>query len=119
MIDEPTRTKQVILIRQDLKLPKGKLAVQTAHASVSAVLKSSENKVKAWRDEGMKKVIVKVAGKEELYQYIQQAKDEGLKTAIISDAGKTVVSPGTVTCGAIGPDKSEDVDRITGELKLL
>ncbi len=35
-----TTYKQVILVRQDLKLPKGKLADQAAHASVEAVLKS-------------------------------------------------------------------------------
>ncbi len=45
------RYKQVILVRQDLKLPKGKMAAQVAHASVEAVLKSDKKTVESWRDE--------------------------------------------------------------------
>ena len=111
--------KQVILVRQDLDLPKGKLGAQSAHAAVECVLKSEEKIVKAWRNEGMKKVLIKVANEKELYKYIQMAKDSKLVTCIITDAGKTVVEPGTVTCGAIGPDKEEKIDDITGKLKLL
>ncbi|MBD3204349.1 peptidyl-tRNA hydrolase [Candidatus Woesearchaeota archaeon] len=110
--------KQVILIRQDIKLPKGKTAVQAAHASVDAVLKSSEKNIKEWRKKGMAKIVVKVKDRKELFKFIQSAKDAGLVASVITDAGKTVVCPGTVTCGAIGPDKEENIDNITGELKL-
>ena len=51
--------KQVILVRQDLQLPKGKLAAQVAHASVEAVLRSDKTVVKNWRAEGMKKIVLK------------------------------------------------------------
>jgi peptidyl-tRNA hydrolase, PTH2 family len=111
--------KQAILVRDDLKLPKGKMAAQSAHASVEAVLKSDKDMVKQWRAVGMGKIVLKVKDEKELYKYIQQAKDEGLTTSIITDAGHTVVEPGTVTCGAIGPDTVEKIDRIISSLKLM
>ena len=111
--------KQVILVRQDLKLPKGKLSVQVAHAAVEATLKSSDKKVSVWRKEGMPKIVLKVKDEKELLFYLQKAKDEGLVTALITDAGKTVVAPGTKTCGAIGPDEEEKIDSVTGKLPLL
>ena len=52
--------KQVILVRHDLKLPKGKMAAQVAHASIEAVLRSSPDLVKSWRAQGMKKAVLKV-----------------------------------------------------------
>lgn len=111
--------KQVILVRQDLKLPKGKLAAQVAHASVEAVLKAAEEKVMAWRDRGMPKIVVKVKDEKELVSYFQQAKDAKLVCALITDAGRTVVAPGTKTCVAIGPEAEEKVDKITSKLALL
>ncbi len=111
--------KQVILVRQDLKLPKGKLAAQCAHASVDAVLKSDRKLVNAWKEEGMAKIVLKVKDEKELVKYFQKAKDEGLTASLITDAGRTVVAPGTKTCAGIGPDKEEKIDQITGELALL
>ena len=111
--------KQVIAVRKDLKLPKGKLSVQVAHASVEAVLRSDKDKVNKWRDEGMMKIVVGVEDEKELVKYNQTAKDLGLKTALITDAGKTVVAPGTKTCVAIGPDDEEKIDKVTGKLKLI
>ena len=111
--------KQVILVRQDLKLPKGKLGAQCAHASVEAVLKSDKDIVKKWHNEGMKKIILKVKDEKELYKYMQMAKDNGLKTAVITDAGKTVVAPGTVTCCGIGPATETDIDTVTGKLPMM
>jgi peptidyl-tRNA hydrolase, PTH2 family len=111
--------KQAILVRDDLKLPKGKMAAQCSHASVDAVFKADKDLVKKWRAVGMGKIVLKVKDENELYKYIQQAKDEGLATSIITDAGHTVVEPGTVTCGAIGPDTVENVDSIISKLKLM
>ena len=111
--------KQVIIVRSDLKLPKGKLSAQVAHASVEAVLKANGSVVSSWRSQGMKKVVLKILDKDSLFRIIQQAKDFGLPTSIITDAGKTVVAPGTVTCGAIGPAKEDEVDGITSDLQLL
>lgn len=109
----------VILMRQDLKLPKGKLAAQAAHAAVEAVLKSSGSKVSAWRDHGQKKVVLKVADEKEMMKYQRKAKAEGLVAAVITDAGRTVIAPGTKTCIGIGPDDEERIDKVTGDLQML
>ena len=114
-----TTYKQVILVRQDLKLPKGKLAAQCSHASVEAVLKSESDLVKSWRSEGMAKIVLKVKDEKELIKYFQIAKDDGLTASLITDAGRTVIAPGTKTCVGIGPDDEEKIDKITGELSLL
>jgi peptidyl-tRNA hydrolase, PTH2 family len=111
--------KQAILIRQDLKLPKGKAAAQAAHASVEAVLRSDKSIVKDWRNEGMAKIVLKVTDLKELHKYNQMAKDNGLITATITDAGRTCIAPGTTTCCAIGPAEDEEVDAVISELKLL
>jgi len=111
--------KQVILVRADLKLPKGKMAAQCAHASVEAVFNSDKDKVSEWRNSGQKKIVLKVADEKELLQYLQLAKDAGLKTALITDAGKTVIAPGTKTCVGIGPDSEEEIDSVTGKLKMV
>jgi len=111
--------KQVILVRQDLKLPKGKMAVQVAHASSSALIKSHKDDIKKWQSSGMKKVVLKVKDLDELFKYKQEADDIGLVTALITDAGKTVVAPGTVTCLGIGPDDEDKIDTVTGKLGMV
>jgi len=114
-----TNMKQVILVRQDLKLQKGKMSAQVAHASVDALLRSHKDYVNKWRAEGMKKVILKVKDEKELLEYKQKAEDNGLVCALITDAGKTVLQPGTITCLGIGPDKEEKIDKVTGNLKMV
>ena len=111
--------KQIILVRNDLKLPKGKLAAQAAHASVEAVLRSDPGMISRWRHEGMAKIVLKVENDKELVRQVQHAKDAGLITSIITDAGHTVVEPGTRTCGAVGPATCDDLDALFGDLKLL
>ena len=111
--------KQAILVRKDLKLPKGKLASQVAHASTESLLRSHKDDVAKWRSEGMKKIVLKVEDADELIKYKILAEDIGLVTALISDAGRTVVEPGTITCLGIGPDKEEKIDKVTGSLKML
>ncbi|MDD9954047.1 MAG: peptidyl-tRNA hydrolase Pth2 [Candidatus Woesearchaeota archaeon] len=109
--------KQVLLIRADLKLPKGKAAAQCAHAAVEAALKSSDTA--AWRQEGMAKIVLKVADERELLRYFQDAKDAGLPCCLITDAGRTVIAPGTKTCVGVGPAPEEALDALFAELKLL
>ena len=111
--------KQVILVRDDLKLTKGKMSAQVGHASVETVLKSDKEDVSAWRGQGMKKVVLKVADLTELNDFEKKAKKAGLVNAKISDAGRTVVEPGTVTCLGIGPDEEDAIDELTGNLKML
>lgn len=111
--------KQVIIVRRDLKLSKGKTSSQVSHASVEATLKSDENKVKSWRHKGMKKVILKVESKAELFKYKKIADELNLVNAVIKDAGKTEIKPGTVTCLAVGPDLVEKVDKVSKGLKML
>jgi PTH2 family peptidyl-tRNA hydrolase len=111
--------KQLILVRHDLKLPKGKLAAQAAHASVEAVLRCDPSLVQRWRHDGMAKIVVRVENEKELLRQLQRAKDEGIVTALITDAGHTVVEPGTRTCGAAGPATARELDLLFNELKLL
>ncbi len=111
--------KQVILVRHDLKMPKGKLAVQCAHASVEAMLKSSKTQINKWKNQGYKKIVLKVKDEKELLEYQKLAKNAKLTTALIRDAGRTVLKPGTITCLGIGPDYEKKIDKVTGNLKIL
>ncbi len=111
--------KQVILVRDDLKLTKGKMSAQVAHASTEALLKSHKDDIAAWRNQGMKKVVLKVADKKELLKYKQLAEDAGLVVGLITDAGHTQLEPGTMTCLGIGPFYEEKIDAVTGGLKLI
>lgn len=111
--------KQVILARNDLKLPKGKLAAQAAHASVDAVMKCDKKILQDWLHSGMKKVVLKVESEKELIKYFQMAKESGFAASLITDAGRTVVEPGTKTCAAIGPDEEDKIDQLTGKLKMM
>src|SRR3989344_2096386 len=111
--------KEVILVRMDLKMDKGKLAVQCSHAAVEAVLKTNRDKVNDWLRDGGKKVTLKVESLKELQKYKQEAEYIGLKTALITDEGKTFFTKPTMTCLAIGPDDEDKIDRVTGKLKML
>ncbi len=111
--------KQIIIVRQDLQLPKGKLAVQVAHASVDCVLNTDRRKVDDWLSEGGKKVVLKVKDQKELFRYKEMAESVRLKCCVIRDAGKTTVAPGTVTCIGIGPDDEARIDSVTGDLKII
>ena len=111
--------KQVIVVRQDLKLPKGKMSAQAAHAAVEAVLRSDKDMVKNWRADGQKKVVLKIEDEPALMKLNMDAKDMGLVSAVITDAGKTCIAPGTTTCLAIGPDSEEKIDMLTGKLKMI
>ena len=116
---EKIKYKMVILIPTDLKMPLGKGMSQASHASVEAVLKTSKEKIDKWRQEGMKKIILKVKDKNELLKYQKLAKKEKLVASLIKDAGKTFFKRSTITCLAIGPDDEEKINRVTSKLKLV
>ena len=114
--------KMVMVIREDLNLSCGKMAVQVAHAAVECTLKAKKRKdpyLDEWIREGQKKVVVKTKDLQSLYELEFKAKNLGLTTAIIRDAGLTEVPPGTVTCLGIGPGPEETVNKVTGNLPLL
>jgi PTH2 family peptidyl-tRNA hydrolase len=111
--------KQCIIVRDDLKLSKGKLAVQVAHASVSAYEVASREVREAWKKEGQKKVVLRVAILQDLFELKENARRHGLPAALITDAGLTEVPPGTVTVLGIGPAEVVELDKLTGHLKLL
>jgi len=111
--------KQAIIVNESLKLPRGKLAAQAAHASVSAFLSAHPNERRAWLEEGMPKVVLAVSDEQEVIQHYQEALAANLPAQLIRDAGKTVVAAGTITCAGIGPARDSDIDQITGLLKLV
>lgn len=111
--------KQVIIVRKDLKMPKGKLAGQCSHASVEAVIHSRKTYVDEWRRSGAKKIVVSVENEETLMKCYEQAKKSGLVAVLIEDSGKTFFNEPTKTCVGIGPDDEKKINLITGKLKLV
>ena len=124
--------KQVIVVRSDLGMRKGKMIAQGAHASLKVFLdrgRISEglglfvpltDDMKAWVSGSFTKVAVRATSEAELLDLHRKARRADLPVAIIQDSGKTEFHGElTYTALAIGPAKSEDIDPITGDLKLL
>jgi PTH2 family peptidyl-tRNA hydrolase len=114
--------KQVIAVRTDLDMSRGKIAVQVAHGAVSAAERARitrQDVWKAWMNEGQKKVAVKVASEADLLELRRLAIVHRLPNALIRDAGMTELPPGTITVVGIGPALADDIDKVTGNLKLL
>ena len=128
--------KQVIVMRRDLKMRRCKEIAQGAHASIAWLtnrlqadgwLNAKANEFVAtltedeieWTKGQFTKVCVQVNSELELQDIYDIAKIGGLTVHMITDAGHTEFhGVPTKTCLAIGPNKAEDVDRITGHLKL-
>ena len=116
--------KQVILIRKDLKMRRGKEIAQGSHAAMAFILKGKGDKnlgkdISEWVSGGQTKICLQINSEEELLELYQKALDAGLRSNFITDAGRTEFNGvPTKTCVAIGPNKSEDIDKITKNLKL-
>lgn len=114
--------KQVIVVRSDLQMSKGKTAVQVAHATILTSEKARKHKRRWWADwlrEGQCKVALKVNGLEELKRLNRRAEEIELPSALVEDRGLTEIPPGTTTCLGIGPAPKKAIDGITGDLPLL
>ena len=114
--------KVVVLVRTDLDMGKGKMAAQVGHASVELALRAQKMDRKAfdsWMSGGQKKVVLKVANKDEMIRYMNEARSNGLYTCMITDAGRTQIEPGSQTCVGIGPAPESEIDKGTGSLKML
>ena len=113
------RMKQVIVMRADLNMSRGKIAAQACHASLGAYKKTDDSVRKKWESEGEKKVVLKVKDLEELFEIYELVKVTKLPIYLVYDAGHTELPKSTVTCLGIGPDEEEKIDKITQDLKLL
>ena len=132
--------KQVLVIRKDLNMRKGKMVAQGAHASMAAVLKGAEfedfdwgygeptptmsvpitPEVRDWLTGIFTKICVSVDSEEELLAIYEDAKDSKLPCSLIQDSGLTEFNNiPTYTAVAVGPGSAKHVDLITGHLKLL
>lgn len=113
--------KQVIVVRNDLGMGKGKIAAQVGHACVLGaenVRKSHPNWFEKWWG-GQAKIVLKVNSHKELDKVKMDAISLNLPWSEVTDAGHTQIAPGTVTCISIGPAPEDLIDKITSELKLL
>lgn len=114
--------KMVLVVRNDLKMGKGKIGAQCGHASVGAY-QSGMQKMKAvmrrWENSGCAKICVKVESETELMNIRRGASMRGFNYSLIHDAGRTQIAAGSATVLAIGPALVEELDMLTGNLKLL
>jgi len=136
--------KQMIVMRRDLKMRKGKIAAQAGHACLEAALAAlakegrlgditfengyitltpsdkPETALSAWFQNGIAKICVYVDSKEALFEVDQKAKEAGIISVLICDAGFTEFhGEPTYTCLAFEPQLPEAVDPITGNLPLF
>ena len=124
--------KQVIVVRKDLQMRKGKIAAQVAHAAMKFLVDNNEAErgdeviIKLTPSEAMwltgsfAKVVVGVDSEDALQDLIFQAELADIEVHPIVDEGRTEFNGvPTLTCAAFGPCSSDELDRITGNLKLI
>ena len=123
--------KQVLVLRKDLNMRKGKMVVQGAHAAEGAIFDLGrregnflviplDERNEPWIFGRFKKVCVSVNSEAELLAIHEKTKAAGLITKLIQDAGLTEFGGvPTYTAVAVGPDEGSKIDAITGHLPLL
>lgn len=117
--------KQVIVMRKDLKMRRGKEIAQGAHASMAFLAKKAlagepfTEVERGWLEGLFTKVCVRVSSEEELLAVAEAAGKNGIRVEVITDSGKTEFGGvPTRTCLALGPDLAARLDSITGNLEL-
>ncbi|TRY97165.1 hypothetical protein DNTS_020327 [Danionella cerebrum] len=121
MMGESGEFKMVLVVRNDLKMGKGKVAAQCSHAAVSSykqMLRRNPELLKQWEYCGQPKVVLKAPDEDCLLELLAHAKEVGLPISLIQDAGRTQIAPGSRTVLGVGPGPAELVDKVTGHLKL-
>lgn len=123
--------KQVIVIRKDLNMRKGKMIAQGAHASMAAILNIAQqtddglfipydNRYWYWITGRFKKIVVSVSSEKELLEIYEKTKNAHILSSLILDSGLTEFHGNqTYTAVAVGPDVSEKIDFFTSHLPLL
>ena len=127
-------TKQVIVIRRDLKMRRGKEIAQGAHASMAWLRQRVMPRLtpagradqvqisaaeRSWLELSMRKVTVKVGSETELLDVYDKALAAGLVVHMVTDRGLTEFGGiPTRTCLAVGPDYDDLIDPVTGDLEL-
>lgn len=123
--------KQVIVMRRDLKMRRGKECAQAGHAALkwlADLLNPSVDDLAGrflteeqaeWLYGTQKKVVVYVNSEQELLDLHAKAKDTGLESHLIQDLGLTEFGGNpTYTCLAIGPNSDTQIDQVTSGLPL-
>lgn len=127
-------TKQVIVMRTDLNMPKGKLCAQAAHASMAFITRRLQplrskglshvvnlfTAEQMWLADSFVKIVVKVDSEEELLSIKADAEAAFIECHLVTDDGRTMFDGvPTNTCLALGPDLAERIDPLTSHLGLL
>ncbi len=113
--------KQVIVVNKELKMSKGKICAQVAHASLESYRKTiikNKEVVDKWFLEGQKKIVLK-ADLETILDLKNYFDKKGIPNSLIKDAGLTQIAPDSITALGIGPWFEEEIDKKTRDLKLL
>lgn len=117
---DPYRYKQVLVIRRDLNMTRGKEIAQGAHASMITLLENPDDpRMKAWLASPFTKIALSCPDEEEMLRIRAQAQERGMITAMVMDQGRTMFNGvPTRTVLAVGPDRVEVIDEVCGHLKL-
>lgn len=122
------KTKQVIIIRKDLKMRRGKECAQASHAAMAFLTKNGIpitidprhiEEVTAWVNNSFRKITCSVDSEAELMALHNKALETNLVSSLITDSGLTEFKGiPTHTCIAIGPHEEGKFSGITDGLKL-
>ena len=104
----------------------GKIASQVAHAAIGLyddiIFGNNIYQKEAldyWVNYGQKKIVLRVPNLDTMIKACNQCKEDNIATCMITDAGLTQIEPLSKTVLGIGPDKSEKINKITGQFKLM